>query len=83
MILSELMEVVESKRIESYNALSQVPDDVILKGDLSSYIDCQIEDLGSLSIYSQLKSLCDKNGKIQPEYIRVYEKGFHNAAYFL
>lgn len=51
----------------SYNALSQVPNGVIVKGDLSSYIDYKIEDLGSLSIYSQLKTLCDKSRKIQPE----------------
>lgn len=83
MITLEPMEVVELERIVSYNALSQVPDGVIVKGDLSSYLNCKIEDLGSLSIYSQLKFLCDKSGKIQPKYIRVYEKGFHNATYFL
>lgn len=83
MITSEPMEVEESKQIVSYNALSQVPSGVIVRGDLSSYIDCKIEDLGSLSIYSQLKSLCDKSGKIQHKYIKVYEKGFHNSAYFL
>lgn len=83
MITSEPMEVVELERIVSYNALSQVPDGVIVKGDLSGSIDCKIGDLGSLSIYSLLKSLCDKNRKIQPKYIRVYEKGFHNVAYFL
>lgn len=83
MITSKPMEVVEAEQIVSYNALSQVPSGVIVKGDLSSYIDCKIEDLGSLSIYTQLKSLCDENRKIQLEYIRVYEKGFHNATYFL
>lgn len=77
------MEVVKAERIVSYNALSQISIGVIVKGDLSNYIDCKIEDLGTLSIYSQLKSICNENRKIQLEYIRVYEKGFHNAAYFL
>lgn len=30
-----------------------------------------------------MKSLFDKSRKIQPEYIRLYEKGFHSASYFL
>lgn len=64
MITSEPMEVVEAEQIVSYNALSQVPSGVLIKGDLSSYIDCKIEDLGSLYIYTQLKSLYDENEKI-------------------
>lgn len=83
LITSEPMEVVKLEQIVSYNALSQVPSGIVVKGDLSSNIDYKIEDLGSLSIYSQLKSLCGENKKTQLEYIRVYERGFHNAAYFL
>lgn len=30
-----------------------------------------------------MKSLCDENGKIKTKYVRVFEKGFHNVAYFL
>lgn len=59
MITAESMESMESNKIVSYNALSQVLDGVMIKGNLSSYIDYKIEYLGSLSIYSQLKSLCD------------------------
>lgn len=70
MITSKPMEVVEVEHIVSYNSLSQVPSGVIVKGDLSSYIDCKIEDLGSLTIYSQLKSLCNENKKIQTKLIR-------------
>lgn len=83
MITAEAMDSIESDKIESYNSLSQVLDGFIIKGDLSIYIDYKIQDRGSLSIYSQLKSLCVKNGKIKPAYIRVYEKGFHNTKYFL
>lgn len=83
MVMSEPMEAVKADKIVCYNALSQVPSGVFVKGDLSSYIDFKIEDLGSLSIYTQLKSVCDENGKIQTEYIRVFKKDFHNVAYFL
>lgn len=83
MIVAQAMEFMGSDKIESYNTLPQVPNGVFIKGDLSSYIDCKIEDLGSLAIYSRLKSLCDKSKKIKPKYIRVNEKGFHNATYFL
>lgn len=83
LITTKAMESMETDKIESFNALSQVPQGVLIKGDLTSYVDCEIEDLESLAIYSQLKSLCDKSGKIKPKYIRVYEKGFHNVAYFL
>lgn len=82
-ITAEATESMESNKIDLYNTLSQVPQGVLIKGDLSNYIDCKIEDLGPLAIYSQLKSLCDKNRKIKPNYIRVYEKCFHNAGYFL
>lgn len=51
-ITSEAIESLESDKIESYNALSQVPQGVLVKGDLSSYIDFKIEDLGSLAINS-------------------------------
>lgn len=79
----EPKEALKADEIMSYNALSQVPSGVVVKGDLSSYIDCKIEDLGTLHIYNRLKSLCDKSGKIETKYARVFEKGFHNAAYFL
>lgn len=82
-ITTEAMDSMGTDKIESYNALSQVPQDVLIKDDFSSYIDCKIEDLRSLALYSQLKSPCNKSGKVKPEYIRVYEKGFHNAVYFL
>lgn len=36
-ITSEPMEVVESEQIVFYNALYQVPNSAIVKGDLSSY----------------------------------------------
>lgn len=39
MITTEPMESMESDKIVSYNVLSQVPDGVMIKGDLSSYID--------------------------------------------
>lgn len=83
MITAELEEALKTDEIMSYNALSQVSSGVVVKGDLSSYIDCKVGDLGTLHIYTQLKSLCDKNEKIEAKYARVFEKGFHNAAYFL
>lgn len=55
----------------------------MVKGDLSNYIDCKIQDLGTLYIYTQLKSLRDKSRKIEIKYARFFEKGFHNATYFL
>lgn len=35
-----------------YIALSQVPIGVIVEEGISNYIDCKIEDLGSLAIHS-------------------------------
>lgn len=55
----------------------------MVKGDLSSYVEFKIEDLGSLAIYAQLKYMCTKDRKIKLEQIRIYEKGFHNATFFL
>lgn len=51
-IIAEAIESMGMDKIESNGALSQVPQGVLIKGDLSSYIDCKIEDLGSLEIYS-------------------------------
>lgn len=48
MITGEPMESMESDKIVSYIAFSQVPDGVMIKGDLSIYIDYKIEYLGSL-----------------------------------
>lgn len=67
-ITAKAMESMESDKIESYNALSQVLDAIFIKGYLTSYINCKIEDLGSLAIYLQLKSLCNKSIKMKPEY---------------
>lgn len=52
MITSEPMEAQKADKIVSYNALSQVPSGVLVKGDSSSYIDYKLEDLGSLYIYT-------------------------------
>lgn len=83
MITIEPEEALKEDEIMSYNAFSQVLSGVVVKGDLSSYIDCKIEYLGNLHIYTQLKSLCDKNRKIETKYARVFEKGFHIATYFV
>lgn len=52
MITAKLEESLKVDQIMSYNALLQVPSGVVVKGDLSSYIDYKIEDLGTLHIYT-------------------------------
>lgn len=71
------------KKKVKYNALSQIPVGVIVKGDVLGYIDCKLEDLGSLVIHSQLSLFCGKDKKIKPEYSVIKKKKFHNAMYFL
>lgn len=51
-----------------YNSLSKIPIEVIVEGDVSSYIYCRLEDLWSLVIHSQLSLFCGKDKKIKPEY---------------
>lgn len=69
--------------MSKYNALSQVPASVIVEEGIFDYIDCKIEDLGSLTIHSQLGLLCGKDKKIKPEYSILEKKKLHNAVYFL
>lgn len=71
------------KRKMKYNALSQIPAGVIVKGDVSGYIDCQLEDLGSLVIHSQLSLFCGDDKKIKSEYSIIEKNKLHNAVYFL
>lgn len=66
-----------------YNALSQVPVGLIVEEGISDYIDCNIEDLGSLTIHSQLSLLCGKDKKIKQKYSILEKKMPHNAVYFL
>lgn len=54
------------QRKEKYSALSQIPAGVIVEEGISDYIDCKIEDLGSLVIHSQLSLFCGKDKKIKP-----------------
>lgn len=56
---------------------------MIVEEGISNYIDCKIEDLGSLAIHSQLGLFCDKDKKIKPEYNILEKKKLHNAVYFL
>lgn len=62
-----------------YNALSQI----LIEGDLSRYIDCKLEDPGSLVIHSQLSPLCGDDKNIKPEYSIIERKKLHNVLYFL
>lgn len=71
------------QRKMKYNALSQIPVGVIVKGDISGYIDYKLEDLGSLAIHSQLSLFCGDDKKIKPEYNILERKKLHNEVYFL
>lgn len=66
-----------------YNALSQIPARFIVEEDISGYIDCKLEDLGSLVIHSQLSLFCGDDKKIKPEYSVLEKMKLHNAVYFL
>lgn len=50
---------------------------------ISDYIDCKIEDLGSLIIHSQLSLFCGKDKKIKLEFSILEKKKLHNVVYFL
>lgn len=56
---------------------------MIVEEGISDYIDCKIEDLGSLAIHSQLGLFCGKDKKIKPEYNILEKKKLHNDVYFL
>lgn len=71
------------QRKAKYNALSQIPADVIVEEGISDYIDYKIKDLGSLMIHSQLSLFCGKDKKIKPEFNILEKKKLHNAVYFL
>lgn len=64
-------------------ALSNVPYGVLHMEDVWSYIHCKLEDLGTLAIFSQYQTLCDKKGVIKDQFWRVTDKGFHYALNFL
>lgn len=71
------------QRKSKYNALSQILDGVIVEEEISDYIDCKIEDLGSLAIHIQLGLFCGKDKKIKLEYSILEKKKLHNVVYFL
>lgn len=71
------------QRKSKYNALSQVSARVIVEEGISDYIDCKIEDLGSLAIHTQLGLFCSKDKKIKLEFSILEKKKLHNAVYFL
>lgn len=71
------------KKKMKYNALSQIPVGVIVEGDGLGYIDCKLEDLGSLVTHSHLSLFCGNDKKIKPKYSIVEKKKLHNAVYFL
>lgn len=71
------------QRKSKYNALSQVPAGVIVEEGILDYIDCKIEDLGSLAIHLQLGLFCGKDKKIKPKYSILEKKKLHNVVYFL
>lgn len=68
---------------EKYNALSQIPAGFIVEEDILGYIDCKLEDLGSLVILSQLSLFCGDDKKIKLEYSVLEKMKLHNVVYFL
>lgn len=72
--------LIETDPVE---ALSSVPYDVLHIEDITSYIHCKLEDLGTLAIYNQYWKLCDKQGLLKDQFRRVADKGFHHALNFL
>lgn len=57
-----------------YNALSQIPVGVIVEEDISAYIDCKLEHLGSLAIHSQVGLIYGDDKKIKLEYSILEEE---------